>query len=191
MPDCFKTISFEHVNSLAKILHFRTHHLWNSTTELILTYIALCYPKVIKKCSFQGLIIIKNSKTPWKAGYLWRYSYVIIVQCVNKKCCFEGLIIKKFQKPLKKHIMQLLILRSVVSGGADFGRSVNPISIRGDKLCPPNYYGHPRIFRPSDGPDSYLWIGQHLAHMYNWNIQTSPNEWLISFGQLIQKQIPV
>ena len=35
-----------------------------------------------------------------------------------------------------------------------FGRSVNPISTRGDKLCPPNYYWHTRIFRPSDGPAS-------------------------------------
>ena len=34
----------------------------------------------------------------------------------------------------------------------DFGRSVNPISTRGDRLCPPNYYWHIRIFRPSDGP---------------------------------------
>ena len=34
----------------------------------------------------------------------------------------------------------------------DFGRSVNPISTRGDRLCPPNYYWHPRIFRPSYGP---------------------------------------
>ena len=34
----------------------------------------------------------------------------------------------------------------------DFGRSVNPISPRGDKLCLPNYYWHTRIFRPSDGP---------------------------------------
>ena len=22
----------------------------------------------------------------------------------------------------------------------------------GDRLCPPNYYWHPRIFRPSNGP---------------------------------------
>ena len=31
--------------------------------------------------------------------------------------------------------------RGVVPGGAapDFGRSVNPISTRGDRLCPPNY----------------------------------------------------
>ena len=49
--------------------------------------------------------------------------------------------------------------RPVVSGCAgcamaypDFGRSVNPISNKGDRLCPPNYYWHTRIFRPSDGP---------------------------------------
>ena len=35
----------------------------------------------------------------------------------------------------------------------DFGRSVNPISTRGDRLSPPNYYWHTRIFRPSDGPE--------------------------------------
>ena len=35
----------------------------------------------------------------------------------------------------------------------DSGRSVNPISTRGDRLCPPNYYWHTRIFRPSYGPE--------------------------------------
>ena len=35
----------------------------------------------------------------------------------------------------------------------NFGRSVNINSTRGDRLCPPNYYWHTRIFRPSDGPD--------------------------------------
>ena len=34
-----------------------------------------------------------------------------------------------------------------------YGRSVNPISTKGDRLCPPNNYWHTRIFRPSDGPD--------------------------------------
>ena len=34
----------------------------------------------------------------------------------------------------------------------DVGRSVNLISTRGDRLCPPNYYWHTRLFRPSDGP---------------------------------------
>jgi hypothetical protein len=39
----------------------------------------------------------------------------------------------------------------------DFGRSVNPISTRGDRLCPPNYYWHTQILRPSDGP-VLLWF---------------------------------
>ena len=44
-------------------------------------------------------------------------------------------------------------LRPVVPGCAgcarahpNFGRSVNPISTRGHRLCPPNYYGHTQIF---------------------------------------------
>ena len=36
----------------------------------------------------------------------------------------------------------------------DFGISVNPISTRGGRVCPPNYYWHTRVFRPSDGPVS-------------------------------------
>ena len=34
----------------------------------------------------------------------------------------------------------------------DFGRLVNPISTRGDRLCPSSYYWHTQIFRPSDDP---------------------------------------
>ena len=49
------------------------------------------------------------------------------------------------------------LCRPVVPGCAmahpDFGRSVNPFSTRGDRLCPPNYYWHTRIFRSSDGPE--------------------------------------
>ena len=52
----------------------------------------------------------------------------------------------------------MVYLRPVVPGCAgcamahpDFGRSVNPISTMGDRLCPPNYYWHTQIFRPSDG----------------------------------------
>ena len=48
------------------------------------------------------------------------------------------------------------LCRPVVPGCAMahpiFRRSVNPISTRGDRLCPPNYYWHTQIFRPSDGP---------------------------------------
>ena len=38
------------------------------------------------------------------------------------------------------------------TGPPIFGRSVNPFPTRGDRLCPPNYYWHTLIFRPSDGP---------------------------------------
>ena len=44
---------------------------------------------------------------------------------------------------------RLSTIRGVVRGSAgcamahpDFGRSVNPISTRGDRLCTPNYYWH-------------------------------------------------
>ena len=64
--------------------------------------------------------------------------------------------------------------RGVVPGGAggamappDFGRSVNLISTRVDKLCPPKYYWHPRIFRPSDGPASAL--GLLMGHFTLWS----------------------
>ena len=40
----------------------------------------------------------------------------------------------------------------------DFGRSVNPISTKGDRLCAPNYYWHTRTFRPSDGPEMTSFI---------------------------------
>ena len=61
------------------------------------------------------------------------------------------------------------VLRGVVGGAGhamappDFARSVNPISTRGDRLCPPNYYWHPRIFRPSDGPDDPMYDDVSLA----------------------------
>jgi hypothetical protein len=53
----------------------------------------------------------------------------------------------EYRKSISK--ISMLQSRPVVPG---CGRSVNPISTRGDRLCPPNYYWHTRIFRPSDGP---------------------------------------
>ena len=35
-----------------------------------------------------------------------------------------------------------------VPGVPDFGRSVNSISTKGNRLCPPNYYWHTQIFGP-------------------------------------------
>ena len=71
------------------------------------------------------------------------------------------------------------VCRPVVPGCArcarahpDFGRSVNPISTRGDRLCPPNYYGHTQIFRPSDVPVRWrfckiLWPSQNVWTLMN------------------------
>ena len=67
------------------------------------------------------------------------------------------------------------VIRPVVPGCAgcamahpDFGSLVNPISTKGDRSCPPNYYWHTRIFRPSDGPDvsmqlSNIFVGSRLT----------------------------
>ena len=52
-----------------------------------------------------------------------------------------------------------------------FGRSVNPILTRGDRLCPPSYYWHTRIFRPSDGPAFMIKFKLQnltLFHTYFW-----------------------
>ena len=71
-----------------------------------------------------------------------------------KKNQFLGLC--HFSQSRKYQGKILLVNRPVVPGCAmahpDFGRSVNPISTRGDRLCPLNYYWHTQIFRPSDGP---------------------------------------
>ena len=60
------------------------------------------------------------------------------------------------RKQAKRTSVQCNDFRGVVPGGAmapqDFDRSITPILIRGERLCPPNYYWYPRIFTPSDGP---------------------------------------
>ena len=68
--------------------------------------------------------------------------------------------------------LTLLLCRPVVPGCAGcamahsiFRRSVNPISTRGDRLCPPNYYWHTQIFRPSDGPEP-LYKGYGLGQSF-------------------------
>ena len=61
--------------------------------------------------------------------------------------------------------------RPVVPGCAmahpDFGRSVNPISTRGDRLCPLNYYWHTLIFRPSDGPVAGLGLNRMCGALFS------------------------
>ena len=50
----------------------------------------------------------------------------------------------------------------------DFGRSLNPISTRGDRLCPPNYYWHTRIFRLLNGPASQTALPIQPVYIKNW-----------------------
>ena len=49
-----------------------------------------------------------------------------------------------------------------------FGRSVDPISIRGDTLCPPNINTGSRIFRSSDGPGPQRETGQSFSRKSNY-----------------------
>ena len=52
---------------------------------------------------------------------------------------------------------QYVFDRGVALGGTGvamappFWQISSPYLKQGDRLCPPNYYWHPRIFRPSDG----------------------------------------
>ena len=45
-----------------------------------------------------------------------------------------------------------------------FGQTVNPISTRGGRLYPPQYYEPPRIFRPCDGPEQ-TYIDDRSRHL--------------------------
>ena len=77
--------------------------------------------------------------------------------------------------------------RPFVPGGAegaegaiahpDYGRSVNPISIRGDRVCPSNYNWHPRVFKPSYSPASTTSPSTFAStkhHMLEGGSQTKP-----------------
>ena len=48
----------------------------------------------------------------------------------------------------------------------DFGRSANPISTRGDRLCPPNYYWHFQTFRR---PCVQVIVPGGFSYLTNWN----------------------
>ena len=58
-------------------------------------------------------------------------------------CTFNALIFQKFDKPGGMWYVYVPCRAVGTGGGAYFGRSVNPISIRGVNLCPPSYYSPP------------------------------------------------
>ena len=91
------------------------------------------------------------------------------------------------------------VFRGVVPGCAgcamahpDFGRSVNLISTRGDRLWPPNYYWQTRIFRPSDGPEVCPWyFFATLRYTFTWTTLTSQDgRWRWILNQLLTPNFP-
>ena len=107
---------------------------------------------IVSFCSFFGRIQgCKKSFRNWFTFKLFKIIQRKAIRFVNSVCSIFSLW---KQGPCADTV------RPVVPGCAegamahpDFSRSVKPISTRGDKSCPPNYYWYTRICRPSDGPD--------------------------------------
>ena len=64
----------------------------------------------------------------------------------------DHVLIYSYLEVIEVNLDQILSFLPEKMAYPDFGRSVNLFSTRGDRLCPPSYYWHPRIFRPFDGP---------------------------------------
>ena len=104
-------------------------------------------------------ILVSNLKTHLTFLSTTVYELVLaITKSIQRNCCnllyienrdrFDSIIPRQSCTGLSEPGVQGLPRHP-----PDFGRSVNPISTRKDRLCPPHYYCHPRIFRPSYGPD--------------------------------------
>ena len=63
--------------------------------------------------------------------------------------------------------MYVYIHRADASGQAVFGQTVNPISTRGADHTHHSTKSPPRIFRPCDGPDTYILT--HLIKVFDLN----------------------
>ena len=93
------------------------------------------------------------------------YNILLLSVCFFFIVVYFVLTYGQFSYVKKSMIYHICIGRPVVPGCAGcaiahpiFGWSVNPISTRGDRLYPPNYYWHTRIFRPSDSPECYSYL---------------------------------
>ena len=62
----------------------------------------------------------------------------------------DHVLIYSYLEVIEVNLDQILSFLPEKMAYPDFGRSVNPISSWRDRLCPPSYYWHPRIFRRSD-----------------------------------------
>ena len=112
--------------------------------------------KVLNKRTFWNRNHIDEQKLWCILERLWPYFV-----CFRKQICpCHEILSKSSPLSVRKHlgIFKVLWLKQGCRPWGCRGhpqilcRSVNPISTRRDRLCPPNHYWHPRIFRPSDGP---------------------------------------
>ena len=58
-------VSFEYIDFWPKILLFRTHHLYNSTTELILVYKSMTYPIVFCSLGWSSVLLFPTLLEPF------------------------------------------------------------------------------------------------------------------------------
>ena len=154
------------------VMNQKDKNLWKSIFVTFLTTLTGIFD--FSNLIFQPLILqAKSPVQTWKKIQLdisnWRIGKSKCIQLSALLYCCTALVQTGFGQINIRSIHG----RPVVPGCAgcarahpDFGRSVNPISTRGDRLCPPNYYGHTQIFRPSDVP-AWLWpYQQERNQMY-------------------------
>ena len=92
--------------------------------------------------------------TSMKGKYILK---ILKYQAIQNKTVFRKIVKLHHSKPVTRtNYIVIQGCRPWECRGAmappDLGRSVNPISTRRGRLCPPHYYWHPWIFRLSYGP---------------------------------------
>ena len=104
-----KKKSFEYVDSWSKNLLFRTHHLWNFNTELILTCIEIANLTSKFLCNFLLLVDLMTRFWPILLTgfcYSWYSGYVPIFQlCSCDKLIYDRMI---------KLVLKIYCIRKVI-----------------------------------------------------------------------------
>ena len=102
---------------------------------------------------------------------------------------FVFIFLSKYVIWMGKEIVKIVLLTNFTMcamAHPDFGRSVDPISTRGDRLSPPYYYWHNRIFRPSDGPE--LWSSSEerfLRFLLPIKLHISTKKWKQTYNLIL------
>ena len=107
----------EHVDSWPKILLFRTHHLWNSSTELMYIFISRTsvWSNEIYTCTYQNIICIvtKIIQDTWLQNVRISELFLMLQSFANKKY-YSDLYNDKSNCLLflKKTYVQLLMIKT-------------------------------------------------------------------------------